>query len=187
MNWVGPYIIRLLALEDLSKDVLDPLFIRLGGSRVPAVQAVKLDTADISLSSLEHRVILLPDFLRIETVSHSPTGVRDNRETYSERVQTPTTSLPDQAQDTTEVIREHYAGEPSCVAEAGNLEDFLLLGEKNLILLGVLIGEGSGINKGTAFVNLQKFLGDVLLKFIRLVCCTRCSYGMLEDARCDYD
>lgn len=77
----------VLAVKDLIKNSVNPSLVLLAGGGVPAVEAVELDRANISLASFKDRVI----------------GVAN----FAEWVKRPTTSVTDETQDTREVVREN--------------------------------------------------------------------------------
>jgi hypothetical protein len=76
--------------------------------------------------------------------------------TYSERIQTPGTPLPHQAQNTAEVIREHYRAKPTAIDKASNLEYFLFLGQELRVFLGIFGSESGRIYISATLVDLQK-------------------------------
>lgn len=83
---------------------------------------------------------------------------------FTEGVQAPAASLPDQTKNGTEVIREDNATEPTNVAQTCSLEDFFFLGKDLFIPLGIVRWDGVWIHVSATFVDLEDLPGNVLVK-----------------------
>lgn len=84
------------------------------------------------------------------------------KDAYAERIQTPSATVSDHAQNSTEVIREHDGGEPAAVTQTSGLENFLLLIQKDLCSVGSISRDGFWILPCATLVDLEQLGGDIL-------------------------
>jgi hypothetical protein len=77
-------------------------------------------------------------------------------------VQTPTVSLPDQAKDGREVVRENDETKPAAVDGSCDLEDFFFLLDDNVAAVWSVGWDGGWVLPRSTLVDLQELLGDVL-------------------------
>jgi len=108
-------VLHGLARENTAHLVLDPLLIGLGRSRMPSVQTIELNTANIATTAFKELVIRFADFVK--------------------GTQAPGISLANEPENAAKIIRKNYAPEPRTIDEARRLENFLVLsGELRLTL-----------------------------------------------------
>ena len=102
-----------------------------------------LDAANVSTTSLKDVMSLGPEL--------------------REWIQAPGIALPDQPKNRREIVGEDDETEPAAVDRPGCLEDLFFLLKDNLGPLWRAMWNGVRVLPGSTLIDLQKFLGDVLI------------------------
>ena len=80
----------------------------------------------------------------------------------AEHIQAPGIPLPDQTENSREIVGENDETEPTAVDQSRSLEDFVILSGDSRGTVGCICGDGIRVLPAFAFIDLQEFLGDVL-------------------------
>ena len=80
----------------------------------------------------------------------------------AEYVQAPGISLSDQAKDGREIVRKDNETEPTAVDRPRSLEDLIVLLNNKIGTIWEIGRNGTWVSPRSAFIDLQKLLGDVL-------------------------
>jgi hypothetical protein len=136
-------VVNRFVLENVAHQCRDPLLVVLRRSGVPAIQTVKLDTADIAATTFEKLVI---------RVTYFP-----------ERIQTPRAALATKTENAAKVIGKDGSSKPSAVDESRGLENVFVLISDLLSTLRIMQGDAVGFRIRLTFVNFKQFVGDVVM------------------------
>jgi hypothetical protein len=119
-----------------------------------------LNTADISLATLEELVILITNFLKGYNQFHWSGMTTDT--TNTKGIQAPGAALANEAQNAANVVRKDCTSEPRAIDEACRLEDLLFLIGDFLCTLRIVQGDIIWVLPRITLINLKQFVCDIL-------------------------